>query len=280
MILGIFMGVNITFVLGLFQRLLHVVVMLLGLLTAQQVIAADIDLGSGDLINTTSFNTGLNWIGGAAPTGGNDYFTAGFTLRTPNNTGSITFLGDLLTVNGGSLLLKPGSTGTPEITIPNLRLSNGSVNFGTGNRDARLSGNLELMPGTGTLNASSNNDNRTFFVNSDISGVGNLRLTADDGGAIFLIGGATLTVSNSIIMSNTAKNSTLSHGGAIFMNSATAQIFNSSFISNTASGDGGAIRSQSTNDTLIIVNSTFAHNKIPSGLYLLSKILSPIEPTT
>src|ERR1051325_3723401 len=58
--------------------------------------AATIVLTNIDAINTTSFNTGLNWANGVAPTAGNAYQTAVFRLRTPANTTPITFAGDSL----------------------------------------------------------------------------------------------------------------------------------------------------------------------------------------
>lgn len=78
---------------------------------------ATIALTNSDALGTTSFNTGLNWAGGAAPTSGNAYQTSTFLLRTPLNAASLAFAGDLLEVqSGGSLRDKTAAI----ITITNL----------------------------------------------------------------------------------------------------------------------------------------------------------------
>jgi hypothetical protein len=63
--------------------------------------AATIALTNTDALNTTSFNTGLNWANGVAPIGGNAYQTATFRLRTPANTTPITFAGTSLEAQSG-----------------------------------------------------------------------------------------------------------------------------------------------------------------------------------
>src|ERR1035437_10090135 len=60
--------------------------------------AADVHLNATDASGSTSFNTAGHWDNGAAPTAGNNYFTAGFTLRTPAS-GSVSFAGDSLTLS-------------------------------------------------------------------------------------------------------------------------------------------------------------------------------------
>ena len=42
-------------------------------------------IGNDSTVGTSSFNTGLNWAGGLAPSAGNNYNTAGFFMRTPGN---------------------------------------------------------------------------------------------------------------------------------------------------------------------------------------------------
>src|SRR5689334_6650620 len=76
--------------------------------------AATIALTNSDALNSTSFNTGLNWANGAAPSGGNAYQTAAFRLRTPANTTPITFAGSSLEAQsgGGELRIKTAATVT------------------------------------------------------------------------------------------------------------------------------------------------------------------------
>ena len=92
--------------------------------------AATINMNASDGVGTTSFNTGLHWVGGLAPSAGNDYNTAGFFMRTPGDNvtnyvfggGSLT-LGPVNTSGGvnGSMLEKfgPGAGSVRWLTINN-----------------------------------------------------------------------------------------------------------------------------------------------------------------
>src|SRR4051812_6974345 len=67
--------------------------------------AATISMNANDASTTpftSSLNTGAHWIGGAAPTAGNDYNTSAFLLRTPQDTASYTFAGDSLTLSNSA----------------------------------------------------------------------------------------------------------------------------------------------------------------------------------
>ena len=57
---------------------------------------ATIVMDASDAINTSSFNSGLNWTGGAAPAAGNAYQTSTNLLRTPLNATAATFAGTSL----------------------------------------------------------------------------------------------------------------------------------------------------------------------------------------
>ena len=70
-----------------------------GILTAN---AANISMTGSDGFGATSFNAGLNWAGGAAPSAANNYFTGGFLLRTPTASGNFTFAGNSLTIQPNS----------------------------------------------------------------------------------------------------------------------------------------------------------------------------------
>ena len=45
--------------------------------------AANVSLTADDGFGTSSFNTGNHWSDSTAPGSANDYFTAGYRLRTP-----------------------------------------------------------------------------------------------------------------------------------------------------------------------------------------------------
>ena len=101
-----------------------------GLLVAVQSHAASITMNATDAAGTSSFNSGLHWTGGAAPTSGNDYFTGAFTLRTPGTAGDYTFAGDSLSLDSrGGMNLKT-SPGT--IAFNNLILNGGKIANGQG----------------------------------------------------------------------------------------------------------------------------------------------------
>src|SRR5262249_21723334 len=59
---------------------------------------ATINLIGNDGLGSSSFNSGLNWSGSQAPSGANDYNTAGFQMRTPGDgVTTYTFAGASLT---------------------------------------------------------------------------------------------------------------------------------------------------------------------------------------
>ena len=101
-----------------------------GFLLALPSLAANITMNGTDAAGTTSFNAGLHWTGGAAPTAGNAYFTGIYTLRTPATSGDYTFAGDSLSLDAkGGMNLKT-SPGT--ITFNNLILNGGKIANGLG----------------------------------------------------------------------------------------------------------------------------------------------------
>src|SRR5215831_10103320 len=93
--------------------------------------AANVALNASDGVGTTSFNAIGHWSNGQAPSGANDYDTAGFFMRTPGDTvtnyvfaGASLTLGPMNTSGGvnGSLLEKfgPGAGSIRWLTINNL----------------------------------------------------------------------------------------------------------------------------------------------------------------
>lgn len=94
-------------------------------------IAADISMLAADAVGASSFTGAGQWSNAAPPSTGNNYFTAGFQVRTPTTAGSFTFGGDSLTIDAGAnsrLLGKGAGTGTTQtITVPNLILNGGRL---------------------------------------------------------------------------------------------------------------------------------------------------------
>ncbi|MDB6076495.1 MAG: uncharacterized protein JWO82_242 [Akkermansiaceae bacterium] len=99
-------------------------------------LAADVTLLTNDAVGTSSFDKALNWSNAAAPSADNNYFTNGFTVRTPTVAGDYVF-------GGASLQLDPGATSrilgkgagsntTQTLTIPNLILNGGRLDQANG----------------------------------------------------------------------------------------------------------------------------------------------------
>jgi hypothetical protein len=149
--------------------------------------AANVTMNADDASGTSSFNSNLHWNDGSAPSAGNDYFSGNFTLRTPANGNSYTFLGDSLTINNNSAypkgLLYKGTGSTGIITINNLILDHGVIGHASGATDAfNLYGNINvvgdsiLYPKQGAIN-----------IYSAIHGTSKLTIQASDANSAFKI---------------------------------------------------------------------------------------------
>ncbi|MGE9267192.1 MAG: hypothetical protein ACQKBY_03775, partial [Verrucomicrobiales bacterium] len=114
--------------------------------------AANVNLFAGDAFGNDSFDDAGGWDNGLAPVAGNDYFTNGNLLRTPDGSAANhTFQGDSLTVTGtGSLtgatteaLMWKGSGTTSVITIATLNVNGGQIRHARALADSvTLEGNL------------------------------------------------------------------------------------------------------------------------------------------
>ena len=102
-----------------------------------------VTLTTGDLVNTSSFNTALHWSNGAAPSAGNDYVVNVPRLRTPTATGAYTFGGDSLTIGTSTGTLSYKTVGSNVITINNLILAGGLIDH--------LQGSVETFTLAGTM---------------------------------------------------------------------------------------------------------------------------------
>jgi hypothetical protein len=109
----------------------------LALTATLQVNAADISMDADDALGASSFDSGLHWIGGAAPAAGNSYHNANFLLRTPStDIPAYTFGGDSLTITSDSalaanltdaLMFKGILTGNTVITVNHLTIDGGNL---------------------------------------------------------------------------------------------------------------------------------------------------------
>jgi autotransporter-associated beta strand protein len=109
--------------------------------------AANFVMSGNDGNGVSSFNTGTNWTGGAAPAPGNTYQTAGFVLRTPANSTAITFAGSSLEVqNGGDLRIKTSAA----VTVTNLIVDAGGI-VDVSATGSSLAGTMILTNGMGYI---------------------------------------------------------------------------------------------------------------------------------
>ncbi len=149
-----------------------------------QAHGAPVTLTVSDGGGETSFDTGLNWSDGLAPSAGKEYQVANTrTLRTRDLAGDQTFLGDKLALGDGSatgqLTIKGGEASrSTVITVNNLVLDKGTVAIGSA-KAFTLAGNILVAAGGGTL--SNTGTDRSLTVTAPISGTGALKLQGTAG---------------------------------------------------------------------------------------------------
>ena len=142
--------------------------------------AASVTMTNSDTVGNSSFNSGLNWDSGAAPSAGNDYITGDFILRTPADGSSHTFGGNSLTVSNvtgyprGLLYKGTGATGV--ITINDLRIDGAYVSHANGVGDVfQLAGSINVVSDS-TIYAKQGE----IYISAPISGSGSLTIPQSD----------------------------------------------------------------------------------------------------
>ncbi len=175
----------------------------------------------------------------------------------PPITASMTIAGpgaNQLTVSGANAysIFAVGTSTSPTVSISGLTIANG---IGYGSPGDTFGGGLLVDNGSVTV------DRCTFFGN-----------TAFGGGAIYSF--STLVVSNSSFLNNIQSGAY--YGGAIVSQGATATIFNSTFVGNSAY-DGGAIASLT--GAMTVSNSTFYSNNAAFGgaIYTFPNAITTLE---
>lgn len=152
------------------------------ILLASPAFADTVTMIAADGIGQSSFNSGLNWSDGLAPSAGNGYVTGDYRLRTPADGGVYTFGGDALTVNntngynGGLMYKGTGSAGS--LTVANLILNGGMISHANGSGDiCNLYGNINVA-GDSTLYPKQG----PIHLYSAISGSSQITIQASDAG--------------------------------------------------------------------------------------------------
>ena len=146
--------------------------MVIALVSVLHGFAAEHDMAREDKMDTSSFNSGLNWRDGLAPAAGETY-VANHQIRTPHQNGNYTFAGDRLTVDAA--ILWKGQNNT-SVTINDLVLR-GTFNHGVGGVDANIHGNISIPEGaSASIGTGLEQDRRIFNIHAPVSGSGALDL--------------------------------------------------------------------------------------------------------
>jgi CSLREA domain-containing protein len=195
---------------------------------------------------------------------------ATYTVTTLSDTGNgslRTAMSSAMNDPAGNIVFASGLTGTITLdsSLPNVTLASGSMTI-TGPAANKLTisgqGKYEIMAiVSGTVNLSG------VTISNGYVGTGT-GYSADPGvgGAIYMVKGSALNVSNSAFLNNT---SALSGGGAIVNDQGTLTVTNTLFLGNvvTAPGFGGAIYNLGP---LKVTGSTFAYNEASYGSAILN----------
>ena len=224
----------------------------------ETTLAATVTLNGppGDAGGTSSFNSGLNWSNGLAPTANNNYTVTGNsttanTLRTPQDSNSYVFGGNSLTLSSYSNLLLKGSS--TSATINNLILAGGSVTNGLDSTTDILAGNITLTAGTTSTIDASGSSTRVINITAPITGAGSINFygntTATGGITLY---GSGLTSNGAFYGENTT-------AGYIYINDNTtgAPVNSNHFGSSTVTLFGGSLDYQtngSANGSTTVTN--------------------------
>ena len=183
---------------GINRAFVGLITVLAAFLVCRCGLAAEHSMTNNDAMNYSSFNAGLNWDNGLAPTSGNTY-VANYMLRTPTS-GSPTFAGDMLTVTG-QLLCK--GTDNSSLTMTNLVLR-GLMNNGVGSTLYKIYGNISIPDGAvGTIGTGTETDRRQMYIYAPLSGSGALKLyipRPDSNMKEVLLAGANTNFTGSILL--------------------------------------------------------------------------------
>jgi hypothetical protein len=209
------------------NRLLMSISLVAVLLMSANASAATITLVAGDGWGTSSFNSGLNWSNGLAPSAGNDYQVSIQQLRTPPDGGNHTFGGDSLTINAGGIFMYKGTGASGSITVDNLVANGGNViDHRNGSGDiCNLYGNVSVIADS-VMYAKQGPIN----VYSVVSGSSMITNPGSDGG------GRTLTFYSS---ANTYTGSIVNNGRFALADDALLNfVIGASGVNNSVSGTG------------------------------------------
>jgi len=216
------------------KTLFHILVAALStaipLITSSTSHAAVITLSTTDNSTENSFGnssgTGLSpaapsshWSNAGNISSSDDYVVSGGrVLRTINDGGDVTFFGNSLTIDNGTLALKGGGPATA-FTVSDLQLNNGgtlSQSANGPNHNATLLGSIEVLAGGGFL--ANNVSTRTLTLGTSLAGAGNLTIASGATGKFVFSLTDAATFTGSLILNDgqvSFTNALVSGGGMI-----------------------------------------------------------------
>ena len=245
-------------------------------LLTMPAMAQTITLNTTDGTGQTSYNTGLNWSDGLAPSSGKDYSVTSRTLRAPATTTAnqnFTFAGKSLTLNSGGILAWVGSTSNPNgaLTVNDMVLNGGQISVFRSSTTLTMNGNISVTSNS-TLALGSTADTgtqvRNIILNSTVSGTSQLRMNASNNNPSFLtINGNNSGFSGGFLLTGTSGSvsSTLNVGHVNALGTGTITvsqgILNLNGFSPTVGGltgandTGNSVQNNSNTDATLTVNS-------------------------
>jgi autotransporter-associated beta strand protein len=208
---------------------------------------------------------GLDWSGAiwgspaAVANSANNYETAStFDVRTPNNTAPAAFAGASLQIDAGGILYLKHNNG---VAMVNLILSGGQIDYhgGPGGSSSPLGGTLQVPANSSFVSDQTGTANLPIWVESPISGAGNLTVNVLSNGVVALFGtnsgysGNWTNTSGTISVGNGSVNALGT--GFVLLNFLTSTFlsFNTSnniTVNNTISGLGNVIKLNTNTVTL------------------------------
>ena len=139
---------------------------------------ANISLTANDAVGTTSFNVAGHWSNALAPVATNNYFTAGYGMRTPGDANNYTFAGASLTLSPlvpatsayGIIIKSTAAYGSSWTMTINNFTNAGSLLRSGGNTGSTtiIAGNVFATTANSTITA----DQTYWTINSPLAGTG------------------------------------------------------------------------------------------------------------
>lgn len=183
-------------------------------------------LTTDDPNNNSSFTNNVRWQDGNLPAADKGYYTQGYQLRNPADTIDYTFGGLVLSIDqytfgptGGRLLLKGGSA---TITVPNLILNGGLVDYANGGGDnvvKTLAGSVTLNTNTTSYLGAATAE--ALVITAPITGGGNLQVGGLNVNSGKDVGGVALNGANTYSGTTRVTTGTLLVNGSVADTSVT-----------------------------------------------------------